>query len=390
MGDLHESSITAAEKLAPLLRSEAEEAEKLRSVTPTVMDATAESGLFALVAPTSRGGEGAGLATLADVTRILARGCPATAWTLSFLILHNWFITRFPEPAQAAVFAQRPYGLVPAPLSPTGRLSAVDGGFRLSGSWDWATGVNHGDWVMLHAVDEAAMAGTVKGFPTRFALVPVGAVTVEDVWFTSGMCATGSNRVVVEDLFVEEGFTIPGDRMLDCGIGPDPMDALPLMAVLGLVASASALGAAEAAVEMFSERMRERVLAYTLGDRQADQPTARVRLATATAEVRAAAAYWRSTIDSLVDSAASAGGATESDRGAARLAAAATVKMSRSAISIVCEGSGASVYARSSPLQRIQRDVEVLKGHVVFDWDRSAELAGRIQLGMELGATDMV
>ena len=360
MGDLHESSITAAEKLAPLLRSEAEEAEQLRSVTTKVMEATAESGLFSLVAPTGLGGGGAGLATLAEVTRILAHGCPATAWTLSFLVLHNWFITRFPEPAQAAVFADRPYGLVPAPLSPTGRLSAVDGGYRLSGSWDWATGVNHGDWVMLHAVDDSVTSGGVQGFPTRFALVPVEAVTVEDVWFTSGMCATGSNRVVVEDLFVEEGFTIPGDRMLDCGIGPDPMDALPLMAVLGLVASASALGAAEAAVEMFSERMRERVLAYTPGDRQADQPAARVRLATATSEVRAAAAYWRSTIDSLVDSAASPGGATESDRGAARLAAAATVKMSRSAISIVCEGSGASVYARSSPLQRIQRDVDVL------------------------------
>jgi len=51
---------------------------------------------------------------------------------------------------------------------------------------------------------------------------------------------------------------------------------------------------------------------------------------------------------------------------------------------------GASVYFSSSPLQRLQRDVEVLKGHVIFDWDRTAELAGRFALGFGLRPTDMV
>ena len=68
-------------------------------------------------------------------------------------------------------------------------------------------------------------------------------------------------------------------------------------------------------------------------------------------------------------------------RVATRLAAAATVRSSRQVISTVCEGAGASVYMSDSPLQRLQRDVEVLKGHVMFDWDRTAELAGRFALG---------
>ena len=383
MGEPTHKSVAAAEELVPLIRSEAGEAERLRSVTPAVMAATEESGLLSLVSPTAHGGRGAGLEELADVARTLAHGCPATAWTLSFLVLHNWFVTRFPEPARLAVFDRTDHGFIPAPLAPTGTLEPDGDGYRLSGSWDWATGVNHGNWVMVHGLCADG------GFPTRFALVPIGSVDVEDVWFTSGMCATGSNRVVIEDLFVDADFTIAGNRMLEAGVGPDPMDALPLMAVLGLVASASALGAAESAVELFAQRMRDRVLAYTLGDRQADQPAARVRLSTATAEVRAATAYWRSSIRDLV-AASTDDGATVEDRGAARLAAAKTVSMSRSAISTVCEGSGASIYALSSPLQRIQRDVEVLKGHVVFDWDRSAELAGRTQLGMDLGPTDMV
>ena len=52
-------------------------------------------------------------------------------------------------------------------------------------------------------------------------------------------------------------------------------------------------------------------------------------------------------------------------------------------------GAGASVYFESHPLQRLQRDVETLKGHVVFDWDRAAELAGRVLLGQPLQPTDM-
>jgi hypothetical protein len=78
------------------------------------------------------------------------------------------------------------------------------------------------------------------------------------------------------------------------------------------------------------------------------------------------------------------------ERGAVRLAAASTVRMARAAISTVCEGTGASVYAVGSPLQRLQRDVEVLEGHVIFDWDRTAELAGRLELGFEPRPTDLL
>ena len=70
--------------------------------------------------------------------------------------------------------------------------------------------------------------------------------------------------------------------------------------------------------------------------------------------------------------------------------ASSVVRTSRQAISTACEGAGASVYFETHPLQRIQRDVETLKGHVIFDWDRTTELAGRHSLGLESRVTDMV
>ncbi|MEZ5165962.1 MAG: hypothetical protein R2695_05525 [Acidimicrobiales bacterium] len=139
----------------------------------------------------------------------------------------------------------------------------MDGDFRLRGRWDWATGVAHGEWVVVHAL----VAG--PDFDARFALVPIADVTVDDVWYTAGMAATGSNSVVID------GAMVPADRTVgaaDLLLGQIPVDGdglagLPTIAVLSLMASAPALGAAERAVELYRSQLAERVLTYTVGDR---------------------------------------------------------------------------------------------------------------------------
>jgi alkylation response protein AidB-like acyl-CoA dehydrogenase len=173
------------------------------------------------------------------------------------------------------------------------------------------------------------------------------------------------------------------------------MASMPVMAVLALVASAPALGAAQSAVDLYGDRVRERVLAYTLGDKAVDQPAAQMRLGDALAQVRAAAAVHDGAVTMLLDAVHAEGlpdraGPTVDLRMAVRLAAADTVRRSNEVISYVCAGAGASVYQRTHPLQRLQRDVEVLKGHVIFDWDRTTELAGRIELGLPMRPADRI
>lgn len=382
----HDEVLARCEKLVDGLVARAAEGEALRRLPDATITEVAEAGLFGMVVPTSLGGLGLGLDTLAQSTRILATGCPAAAWTLSFLVMHNWLLARFDATARAELFADRPWVLAPAPLNPTGTATPVEGGYRLDGRWEWATGVMHAEWVLVHAI-----VAEPDAFATRFLAVPRAAVTVEDVWHTSGMRATGSNAITAQDVFVPSHLTLPREALMDAG-DLDADDALaghPVVAVLALVAAAPALGAAEAAVSLFRQRLSQRVLAYTLGDKQADQPASRVRLATARSEVRAARAVWEQALAAL-RSAVAAGTPTVHDRMDARLAAASTVRFARQAISTVCEGSGASIYATASPLQRLQRDVEVLKGHVIFDWDRCAELAGRLALGGEPSPIDLV
>ncbi len=381
----HDEFVRRCAALAPALSARAEEAESLRRLPDDTIRDVRDAQLFETIVPASLGGHGLGLDTLAQGTREMAHGCPASAWTLSFLMLHGWLLSRFPPEARSELFADGPVALAPAPLAPTGSVKVVDGGFRVSGSWEWATGVTHSDWVMVHAVQ------TAPTFATWFLVLPRADVQVDDVWFTSGMRATGSNTIRIDDVFVPSHRAIPAESMLLAAapIEGDGLARHPVASVLALVAAAPALGAAEAAVELYRQRLGERVLAYTLGDRAAEQPAAQIRLATAMSDLTATRVRWDAAIADLV-AACDDGAPSEQLRVDTRLAAAATVRGSRAVISTVCEGAGASVYFSESPLQRLQRDVEVLKGHVIFDWDRTAELAGRFALGFELRPTDLV
>lgn len=379
----------AASKVEPL-RGRAAEAEQLRELPAATIADADQAELWGMVVPRHLGGAGLGLSTLAETTRVLAHGCVSSSWTLSFLAMHNWFIARGSRQLQTAVFGDHGFARMPCALAPTGVARPVDGGYVVTGTWEWATGVQHADWVMVHAIVERDDV-----LETRFAVVPIDEVTVDDVWHTSGMRGTGSNTIVADAVFVPTERTIFGGDFRnapadDAEPGSDPFVRYPITPVLTLVAAGSALGGAEAAVEHFRERQASRVLAYSLGDRQIEQPAAQIRLAEALATVRAAGVVWRDAIDRVIEGALDGSADDPVTRAGFRLAAAHVVRLSVQTLETVLEGSGASVHFEDSPVQRIARDLLTLRGHVVFDWDRTAQLVGKIELGIEPSPTDML
>ncbi len=389
MGDAS-TFVTRCGAVAEVLAANAETAEGDRRVAPASIEAFDAADLRGAIVPASLGGHGLGLADICEGTRTLATGCPASAWTLSFLMLHSWMLGRFRPELRAELFVDgQPPPTAAAPLAPTGSITRAGDGWEVTGRWEWATGVHHAPWVMVHAIEVGPGAPT-DTIATRFALLPTEAVAVDDVWHTSGMRATGSDTVVAAAVAVPDHHTIEATALREPGSGAadDPLSPLPMASVLALVASAPAVGAAEAAVDAYRARLAERVLAYSLGDRAADQPLAQARLASVMSDLASTLAGWRAAIDEI--------SAVTLDRPAddglrvrTRLAAAAAVRSARRIISDVGEGTGAAPYFSSHQHQRLQRDVETLKGHVIFDWDRTTELAGRVALGQPLRPTDM-
>ena len=370
------------------LAERAAEAERLRRLPSATVDEVTASGLTDLLVPARYGGRQAPLPAILDPVRRMAHGCASSAWTIGFYVLHNWMLALFDERAQEEAFATRPF-LAPAPLAPTGRGLPVEGGITLTGRWSWATGVMHGNWIIV-----GALCGPDDAIYPALALLPIDEAAIDDVWHTDGMRATGSNDVVISDAFVPEHRLV---RVADIYTGTAPGAALhdtdtyrwPMVPALALLAAMPALGSAERVAEIYAERLSERVLAYE-GVMQKDKPIAQARLGEAEVRLRALRGLLADTVGEIEGIVAAGDPVPRPVRGAARMAAAQIVHESRQVIGLLLEASGASVHFVDNPLQRIKRDVDVLAGHVVFDYDTSRELAGALRLGMKVSRTAMV
>lgn len=366
----------------------AQEAEELRRLPDDTVTELIGTGFTELLKPKRFGGQEAEFTAILDPVRRMAHGCASTAWTASFYALHNWMLALFEEQAQQEGFATTPF-LAPAPLAPTGRGTPAAGGIRLSGRWSWATGVMHGNWIMV-----GALCGPDDAIYPALALLPIEDIGVVDVWQTDGMRATGSNDVVIDDVFVPEhrlakvadiyGGTAPGARLHDAATYRWPM-----VPALALTAAMPALGAAERVTEIFTRRISERVIAYE-GSKQQDKPAAQARVGEAQVRLRALHGLLADTTGRIAEILAGGDRVSRAVRADARLAAAHIVRESRAVINHLLEASGASAHFLDNPLQRAKRDADVIAGHVIFDYDTSRELAGALAIGLKIPRTAMV
>ena len=374
--------VARARALTPLLASHAAEAERIRKPVDAVIRALEEAEIFKLMVPRCYGGLELDLDTFFEVGTALGEGDASMAWVANFYVEHNWILCQFPAAFQQELFATRSYVLAPAMLAPGGRVTRERDGYRLNGRWQWGSGIMHGDWVI-----PAALEVTPDGKPDpRWFALPVSQVKVEDTWYVDGMVGTGSNDVVIEDVFVpaERSVSIiemgsghaPGSQLHD-----GPLYHTPMLPILTLAAAMPALGQAKSTVRLFREYLTQRILLAS-GTKQAEKPAAQVRLARAEVEVCEAELLMRHTVE---DVCTRRNTATMADRArwASQLAIAG--HRCRQVIQTVCEASGAHAHFQSSPLQRAWRDVNTLSCHTVFDLDGRLEAFGRMLLGLDPG-----
>jgi alkylation response protein AidB-like acyl-CoA dehydrogenase len=391
MSSVSATTPTISQEFVARLAERAQDAERLRELPAATIDDLNASGFTELLAPARYGGRQADFPAILDPVRRMAHGCASSAWTIGFFALHNWMLALFGERAQEEAFATRPF-LAPAPLAPTGRGVPTGDGVRLTGRWSWATGVMHGNWIMVGAV--CGSEEDPAGIYPALALLPVGDIEIEDVWHTDGMCATGSNDVVITDVFVPAHRLV---RVSDIYKGTAPGAELhdadtyrwPMVPALALLAAMPALGSAERVADVYTERLSQCVLAYE-GITQKDKPIAQAHLAEARVRLRALRGLLADTVGGIETTVAAGDPVPRPVRAEARLAAAHIVHESRAVIADLLEASGASAHFLDNPLQRIKRDVDVICGHVVFDYDTSRELAGALTLGMKVSRTAMV
>ncbi len=375
--------IDSVKTLSPLLRENAAEAERLRKPVDNVMAALEETGLYRWFVPKQYGGYEFSLPGFIELGLTMGEACVSHAWVTTFCMEHNWLLSLYDREAQEDIFRRHPYIIAPGSLAPNGKATPVEGGYRITGRWQWGTGVMHADHVMVGALTpvegrEAPMLGMY--------VLPVEQAEIIDTWQIEGMVGTGSNDIAVDDVFVpghllvdlatvRDG-TSPGSRLHD-----SPLYKMPMLPVLGLTAAAPMVGAAKNAVSLFEERMLGRTI-YGTTTKQAERALAQSRLAHAKVEIDSIVDQLFHVTDEVADWGIRGEPCPELDRARLRVELGHIVRRSRNVVRDAVEACGASAHFLDNPLQRALRDLNTGSCHTVFDLDVSTENYGRLLVGL--------
>jgi len=357
--------IEAAEKLAPLLREKAREAEIARKPLDEVINAIRDSQLFSLMVPKCYGGHEADLDTFFEVSLILSRADASMGWLVSFYLEHCFWFCGFPEKFQKELFAEQSYVLAPVTLNLAGGTAKqVEGGYRVSGQWPWGTGVVHADWVVVGAplVNEDGPQG-----PYFFAL-PREEVETIDTWFMAGMCSTGSFDIKIEDVFVPKSRTVAMFDLTEAKstkrMHDGPLYRTPLIPILGFASALSVLGGAQGALEEYQSQTKAKIAANQAragGMKDEGKPSV---VAQAALTIEAAELIMRDVLRDVMEK-RDAASRDERSNWLARISHA--VFMCRSAVQDIVSVTGASGARLDSPIQRALRDISTGSNHVIFD-----------------------
>ncbi len=275
-----------------------------------------------------------------------------------------------------------PYIIAPSLSTPPGEAVKVEGGVRVSGTWKWATGIMHADWVLAVALLRDGDGPSQM----RMVLFPAGDAQVLDTWHADGMAGTGSNDVRVTDLFVPDRRVL-SDMTIMIGRGPagraysESVWTTPMLVFATVIAAAPALGAAKAAVKAFQTRIVGHIRKGA-DVKQMEKPAAQLRLAKADLMVGAAETIMREAGRRAVSLARIDMPEQTNARTATRAQLTYAVSLCRKAVLHLAEGAGSSVHMLDEPFQRAVRDICLMSSHVGFDVDAVYELHGRALVGL--------
>jgi alkylation response protein AidB-like acyl-CoA dehydrogenase len=372
--------IIRAESLIPLLRERAGDADRHGEFSPEAIHQLREAGFFRILQPARFGGYGLDPSTLWSVTRQLGRGCCSTAFIVSLLGVHSWIVGMFRASAQAEVFKDDGDAIV-SNLSIGVRRqmkgTVTDDGYIVSGVWDFASGIDFADWVIV-AVGVPNADGNME---ERIALVPQQAFAVEqDSWTMVGARATGSKRVTLTDTFIPlhrtvawadiESGTYPG---LEVNEGP-LYQRTGGGSILVLSSAAPVVAVASAIIDHFIEEATRR---------KPNQQWLAIELGKRASQIHMAHALLLHDANEVYEAGVNKRDLSLETQARHRADAAIIARTALAAADSLVRALGGSVFRAGHPIERSFRDIHVVATHFRVQPEPACELYGKVL--MEVG-----
>lgn len=379
-------------RLAPLLQENAAHSENSRRVADETMEALKAAGAFRVAVPYRHGGSETSLRAMIEVSAAIAESDGSASWVAAVSNYVGWSVGAvYDKEAQDEIWADGPDAVLAGGLAPGGDARKVAGGYRVSASWPDPTAGQHTDWTVsgvfvVNDYDDVIDQGLVA--------IPRNEFEVEDTRYVAGMQATGSNTIVVADVFVPEHRYTPilpycSDYYLTGRIGgPLYRSARGPTSVLALVGPQLGLG--RAALDLVRRKGADKALAYTTIEHNRDSVAFQLLIAEAALMIDTAHLHAYRAADDVQRYALEAVFPDIVSRARMRGDAAVAVRSITAAISTLLDANGAASFAEGNALQRIWRDSSIAARHEVILPQVSIETYGKALLGVGEHITPIV
>ena len=381
-----------ADALRPLLRARQAECEEAGELPADTNHRFMAAGFYRILQPRIFGGYEFALPDFIRVMIAIARGCSESAWVLALTSGHTVLAAQLAESAQRNVFGATGDFRAPGVGMPTGVGVLSDGGIRVNGAWDYASGCD----LATHFFGSTMVRdpATNAHLGNAWILFDRDQFKIVDNWNVIGMQGTGSRRVIIEDALVSADRALwlsdaegrPIRNQPGHALHPNPMYHGWLAPLLISEIGAISVGAARGALDVYEEilsnkktnfppfhvRSREPEFQRCFGEAQALIDTAEAALLHLTANY----------MDLARQHVATGAPLDEEMERRLILMEQHVIRLAWDAVELMFRTSGTSAAAKSSPLGRTLRNLAVVRTHVTLQFDHTAGNAGRLHFGL--------
>lgn len=356
-------------ELADQFREQAVEAERIGKLSDTTVKNMKAVGNIRLLQPEEYGGYEVHPREFAETVMATAALDPAAGWVNGVVGVHPYQLAYADPKVAQEVWATDVDTWIASPYAPQGVAKPVDGGYLFNGRWQFSSGTDACDWIIL-----GAMVGDADGRPVmppqilHMILPRSDYEIVDDSWDVVGLRGTGSKDVIVRDAFVPAYRTMDGLKVMD---GSAQIEAgmtktlykMPWSTMFPLGISSATIGICEGALAAHLDYQRERVNASGVAVK--DDPYVMYAVGEAAADIQASRQALLANVDRIFDMVDAGRDVTFADRAAVRRDQIKAVWRAVTAVDQIFARSGGNALRMDKPLQRYWRDAHAGVAHAI-------------------------
>ena len=367
-----ETILANARALGPQIEAAADEIEAQRRLPDALLESMRAAGVFRVAFSREWGGPEMPILEQARLIETLAYHDASAAWVAMICSDSGHYAARIDDEIARELYPSLDM-LTSGLLYPVGRACRVDGGFEVSGTWQFGSGCLHADQIVGGCIvfDDGAPVLAENGLPeVLVAWLPRDQVEIQDTWNTTGLAGSGSNDYSVTDAFVPDGHHFHPFRV---GKRAEPLYRYHGFFFANL--PGVAIGCAQRMIDDLRDLAATKVTMPAMTPMK-DEYRVQVVVAESTARLAAARLYAEHVLTTMWDRVTEGSEPSREERAALGLMMVHAAQTARTVAEDVCEVVGSEAIYRRSAFERRRRDLATVAAHVASQRKSMARIAG--------------